>query len=153
MRTERVTAQHDGQLAEARDGVIDHRDQVVGLALAVVVLAFGVADAAEVGAQRDVAEFGEGARQRLGHLVVERAAVDGVGMRHQRDAARCVDIGMVDDDLDATCGTGDEYMLGVTAQQTLAGSRTHGCTSGAGRVDRNNGDRRGGLPYCSSAMP
>jgi hypothetical protein len=61
---------------------------VVDFAVAAVMHAFRLADAAEVEARRRVAEADEGARQRLRHLIFHRAAVQRMRVRDQGDAAR-----------------------------------------------------------------
>ena len=76
--------------------------------------AFGLADAAEVRAQRDIAKFGKGARQCLRYLVVQGAAVKRMRMRHERDAARGrARFGRVDQGFNATGRAGNETLLGA----------------------------------------
>jgi hypothetical protein len=69
---------------------LDHRERIVGLTATVVVAAGTVTHAAEVEADGRRAELLEGARQRPGHLVVERAAVQGMGMAHDAEGAHRV---------------------------------------------------------------
>ncbi len=72
---------------QGRDG-IDQVDEVLGFAAAFVVRALAAADAAEVRSHREPSERREGPRHRRSHLVVERAAVQGVRMPDVGDAAR-----------------------------------------------------------------
>ena len=69
-------------------GIFENGEEILDLAAALVVRAFARADAAEVRPPGRVAEVDEGARQRLHHLVVERAAVQRMRVRDERDAAR-----------------------------------------------------------------
>ena len=85
---EREAGERDRQRAEPAQGPVHHAHEIVGLAVAVVVLARARADAAEVRPHRDVAELGERARERLRDLVVERAAEERMRMGDQRDSAR-----------------------------------------------------------------
>ncbi|MPM45950.1 hypothetical protein SDC9_92644 [bioreactor metagenome] len=68
-------------------GLFDHGQQIVQLAHAVVVHAFGGTHAAEVEAHRGPAALHEGARQRLHDLVVHGAAEQRVRMGNHRHAA------------------------------------------------------------------
>src|SRR5437867_4621969 len=85
-------------------------EQILGFAPAFVVHALGGADAAEVGAQRHVAELEEGSRESLHDLVVERPAVERVRMGDERRAARCT-CRTLDDGLDPARRTVDEDAL------------------------------------------
>ena len=81
-----------GSVAEARSAlrVRERRERVGGLADAVVERASRLADAAEIEAHAGVAQREERLGERLRDLVVERAALQRMRMRDERDAARRV---------------------------------------------------------------
>ncbi len=76
-----------GKVQAALHGM-DHGQQILGLAAPFVVRPLAGADAAEIRPHRDVTQFDKGLGQGLRHLVVQRAAVERMRVRHQRDAAR-----------------------------------------------------------------
>ncbi len=88
--------------------------KILGLAAALVMLALGLAHAAEVGTQRGVAELDEGARERLRDLVVQRAAVERMRVRDERHAAQRPG-GVVDYRLYPAGATRDKYALAGAA--------------------------------------
>src|SRR5919201_409870 len=90
----------------------DDRGEILELAAALVVGTLGLADAAEVRAPGLVAELDEGARQRLHHLVVERAAEKRVRMGDERDTFG-QPLRVIDSALDAADRAGDEFPAGA----------------------------------------
>src|SRR3954470_13094800 len=115
LREHHLHARAEGETRERKPGrpeVLDDRGEVFELAAAFVVAAFGLTDAAEVGTPGLVAQLDEGARQRLHHLVVERAAVKRVRMRDERDADGA-SVGGIDGALDAADRSGDELAAGA----------------------------------------
>jgi hypothetical protein len=83
-RAEGEAGQHRARGLQVRE----HGEQIVHFAAPAVVRALACADAAEVRPPGNVAQFHERARQRLHDLVVERAAVQGMRMGDQRQAAK-----------------------------------------------------------------
>src|SRR5690606_28916156 len=86
-------------------------EQVLGLAVAIVVRALRLAHAAEVRAPAGEALGDERAGDRLHHLVVAGAAVERMGMRDDGDAAHGPG-GRVVRGRDAAGGAGDGHRLG-----------------------------------------
>src|SRR5207245_3741608 len=83
------TREHERRIPESLLDVRSDAEQVFGFAPAFVMHALGGADAAEVGAQRHVAQLDEGSRESLHDLVVVRPSVERVRMGDERRAARC----------------------------------------------------------------
>ena len=81
-------ASHSAACGQRCASVRDDRERVVGLAAPLVVAAAARAHAAEVEADRGCAALLERARQRLHHLVVERAAVERMRMTHHPEGAQ-----------------------------------------------------------------
>src|SRR6202022_1730780 len=84
-RAEREACEDERQigLPRLRTHVVEHREQIVALAVAVVVLALRLPDAAKVRAVRRVVQLDERARERLRDLVVHRAAEERMRMRDE----------------------------------------------------------------------
>ncbi len=102
-----------------RAGVLQDGVEVLELAATLVVRALGRADAAEIRPPGGVAELDEGARERLHHLVVERAPVERMRMRDQRDSARRR-FRLIHRAFDAACRARDEYAARARALIVLA---------------------------------
>ncbi len=125
----------------ARGG--DHRQCIVDLAAPLVPGAFGGADAAEVEAHAAPAELHEGARQRLHHLVVHRAAeaadADGTITATPRGAAgrarRCAHSIAPGGPVDQTGARVCEFISG-RRPAAAAAARPPGRSSGASRRSR-----------------
>jgi len=116
-RAERETGERQRQRgAEARPRVRKGGQRIVGLAVAVVKRAPRGADAAKVEAHGDVAQAEECLRERLRDLVVERAALQWMRMRDQRQP-RGRHRGRVDDDFKIAGGAGDDFPLGGARRQ------------------------------------
>ena len=101
---------------------------VLGFALAMIVYASRLTDAAKVRPQHDIAQLHERTGQGLRHLVVETAAIQRMRMSHQRQAAWLVQqlaLGAVDDGFDIAGSTGDQ--LSLHAGQTRSRSTTWPC--------------------------
>ena len=74
----------------------------LGLALAAVVLALAAPDAAEIDPKGREAGRDEGLEQRVDDPIVHRAAMLGMGMKHQGDrCVRCLVVGVAS--LEAAC--------------------------------------------------
>ena len=94
VRAERESAEGVGKPpAEAIARVVERRERVFALAVAVVEAALRRADAAEVEAHRDVVERVECLRERLRDLVVERAALLRIRVRDSVMPRRAVSEG------------------------------------------------------------
>ncbi len=76
-----------GLLRDLRNEVVEHGQQIGGLAHAVVKHSGRVAHAAKVGPYRQETELQPSAGQGLRHLIVERAAEQWMRVRHQRQPA------------------------------------------------------------------
>ncbi|MCY1543212.1 hypothetical protein D9M68_790180 [compost metagenome] len=92
--------------------------QVVLLGDAVVMLAGGRADAAEVGAHGGIAQLHEGARQRLRDLVVLGAAEQRMRVGNQRQAARLA-LRQVHRNVDRADGAGNGKYLGMRVHRAV----------------------------------
>src|SRR5262249_19424099 len=86
-RAEREARERERELAEFLSRVRGDAQQVLRLAPALVVRAFGSAYAAKIRPQRHVAELDESLRERLHNLVVQRSAVERRGVGDEGDAA------------------------------------------------------------------
>src|SRR5918912_1135726 len=90
----------------------DDGGEIFELTPALIVRACGLANAAEIRTPRLVAELDKSARQRLHHLVVERAAKERMRMRDQRNADRGA-VRRIHGALDTAHRSGDEFAAGT----------------------------------------
>ncbi len=86
--SEREACERNRQLAEAGARMRERSERVVGLADAFVERAFRGSDTTKIETRRDVVHRKERLREGLRDLVVERAALQRMRMRDERDAAR-----------------------------------------------------------------
>src|SRR4051812_9961384 len=107
-RAERETGEHH----RFRGNSFVNRKQILYFPVALVMRALALADAAEVGPPRLVAEVDKRSRESLRHLVVERAAKQRVRVGNECGAARRA-FWRVHRALYASCGPRDEFAAGA----------------------------------------